>query len=44
MWLPGSGFKVKTNEIRKLVELMMNTPYNMVKERLVRDTVAIVVP
>ncbi|THG95837.1 hypothetical protein EW026_g5874, partial [Hermanssonia centrifuga] len=40
MWLPGSGFKVKTNEIRKLVELMMNTPYNMVKERLTAGTAA----
>jgi len=32
LWLPGSGFKVKANEIRGYVKNMMDTPYNIVKE------------
>ncbi|KAI0087694.1 cytochrome P450, partial [Irpex rosettiformis] len=32
MWLPGSGFRVKTEEVRGHVRKMMDVPYEMVKE------------
>ncbi len=35
LWLPGSGFKVKTNYIKGLVIRFLNVPYNMVKEQMV---------
>ncbi|KAI0338581.1 cytochrome P450 [Trametopsis cervina] len=33
LWLPGSGFKIRTNEIRDHVRRMMDIPYEMVKNR-----------
>ena len=32
MWLPGSGFRVKLEEVRGHVRRMMDVPYEMVKE------------
>ncbi|KAI0687448.1 cytochrome P450 [Cytidiella melzeri] len=34
LWLPGSEFRIKTDEIRGHVRRMMDIPYNMVKEQL----------
>lgn len=39
LWLPGSGFKVKTNEIKDLVTRLRNIPYNDVKAKMVRTYV-----
>ncbi|PSR70426.1 hypothetical protein PHLCEN_2v13677 [Hermanssonia centrifuga] len=38
LWLPGSGFKVKTNYIKGLVTRFLNDPYNMVKEKMTAGT------
>ncbi|PSR76829.1 hypothetical protein PHLCEN_2v8210 [Hermanssonia centrifuga] len=38
LWLPGSGFKVKTNHIKGLVTRFLNEPYNMVKEQMALGT------
>ena len=35
-WFPGAGFKKKAREWRKLSEAMINEPYEMVKEKVVR--------
>ena len=35
IWLPGSGFKVRTNKIRRLVRDMLDIPYNIVREHAV---------
>ena len=35
-WFPGTGFKKKAREWRKLSEAMINEPYEMVKEKVVR--------
>ncbi|PSR76828.1 hypothetical protein PHLCEN_2v8209 [Hermanssonia centrifuga] len=35
IWLPGSGFKIRTNEVRRLVNRLFDAPYKMVTERMV---------
>lgn len=35
-WFPGAGFKRKAYEWRKLSQAMLERPFDMVKERVVR--------
>ncbi|KZT03201.1 cytochrome P450 monooxygenase [Laetiporus sulphureus 93-53] len=37
-WMPGGGFKKRAYEVRKLVQRMIDTPYEKVKEAMVLGT------